>query len=40
MTAQKLIRWSEWLSIITTVLFVLFGLLQIGGPNMGQRKEF
>jgi len=34
MTAQKLIRWSGLLSIISAVLVLLFGLLQMGGPNL------
>jgi len=34
MKTQSLIRWSGLLSIVTAVLFVLFGLLRIGGPNL------
>jgi hypothetical protein len=34
MTAQKLIRWSGLLSIVAAVLFMLFGLLRMGGPNL------
>lgn len=34
MTAQKLIRWSGLLSIITAMLLVLYGLLRMGGPNL------